>query len=58
MTLVGALAAQPGLDEDPARLDEVLAANLCRCTGYDGIRRAAVSAARRMREACRPDQGR
>jgi carbon-monoxide dehydrogenase small subunit len=57
MTLAGALAAQPSLDEDPAKLDEVLAANLCRCTGYDGIRRAAVSAARRMRDAGSPGQG-
>jgi aerobic-type carbon monoxide dehydrogenase small subunit (CoxS/CutS family) len=45
----GALAVDPRLDEDPRRLDEVLASNLCRCTGYDGIRRAAISAARRMR---------
>lgn len=49
MTLAGALAVDPRLDEDPQRLDEVLASNLCRCTGYDGIRRAAISAARRMR---------
>jgi carbon-monoxide dehydrogenase small subunit len=57
MTLAGALAEQPDLDEDPAGLEAVLAANLCRCTGYHGIRRAAVSAARRMREAGRPDDG-
>jgi carbon-monoxide dehydrogenase small subunit len=54
MTLAGTLAERPNLDEDPEGLDEVLAASLCRCTGYDGIRRAAVSAARRMREAGRP----
>ncbi|HEY6497749.1 MAG TPA: 2Fe-2S iron-sulfur cluster-binding protein, partial [Trebonia sp.] len=53
MLLAGELAACPELDTDPARLDEVLASNLCRCTGYHGIRRAAVSAARRMRAPAR-----
>jgi carbon-monoxide dehydrogenase small subunit len=38
---VEGLAADPDLDRDPDRLEEVLASNLCRCTGYDGIRRAA-----------------
>lgn len=37
-----------GLDENP-RLDEVPASDLCRRTGYDGIRRAVVSAVRRVR---------
>jgi carbon-monoxide dehydrogenase small subunit len=58
MLLAGELAADPELDTDPARLDEVLASNLCRCTGYHGIRRAAVSAARRMRGAAGPEEGR
>jgi aerobic carbon-monoxide dehydrogenase small subunit len=49
MTLAGELAATPNLDQDERRLEEVLASNLCRCTGYVGIRRAAISAARRMR---------
>lgn len=49
MLLAGALAADPDLDRDEERLDEVLASNLCRCTGYVGIRRAATTAARRMR---------
>jgi aerobic carbon-monoxide dehydrogenase small subunit len=49
MLLAGELAANPDLDQDEARLEEVLASNLCRCTGYVGIRRAAVSAAREMR---------
>jgi aerobic carbon-monoxide dehydrogenase small subunit len=35
----------------PRRLDEVLASNLCRCTGYHGIRRAVVSAVRRVRRS-------
>lgn len=51
MSLAGELAADPYLDSDPGRLDEVLAGNLCRCTGYRGIRRAAVIAAQRMRTA-------
>ncbi|MFI7633705.1 (2Fe-2S)-binding protein [Nonomuraea sp. NPDC049400] len=49
MLLAGALAEEPELDRDEQRLDEVLAANLCRCTGYAGIRRAAVRAAARLR---------
>jgi aerobic carbon-monoxide dehydrogenase small subunit len=49
MLLAGELAADPDLDQDEARLDEVLAANICRCTGYVGIRRAAVTAAQEMR---------
>jgi len=57
MLLAGELAAYPELDTDPARLDEVLASNLCRCTGYHGIRRAAVSAARRMRAAGTDETG-
>jgi carbon-monoxide dehydrogenase small subunit len=49
MTLAGELAVRPDLDQDERRLEEVLASNLCRCTGYEGIRRAAISAARQMR---------
>ena len=49
MLLAGELAADPNLDHDEQRLEEVLASNLCRCTGYVGIRRAAVAAARAMR---------
>jgi aerobic carbon-monoxide dehydrogenase small subunit len=49
MLLAGELAAHPDLDRDDARLEEVLASNICRCTGYVGIRRAAVAAARAMR---------
>jgi aerobic carbon-monoxide dehydrogenase small subunit len=49
MLLAGALAEEPNLDTDERRLDEVLASNLCRCTGYVNIRRAAVSAAKQLR---------
>jgi carbon-monoxide dehydrogenase small subunit len=44
-----ALDDDPELDRDEQRLTEVLASNLCRCTGYTGIRRAAVRAARQLR---------
>jgi carbon-monoxide dehydrogenase small subunit len=49
MLLAGALAAEPDLDRDERRLGEMLASNLCRCTGYVAIRRAAVRAAEAMR---------
>ncbi|GAA3224557.1 (2Fe-2S)-binding protein [Nonomuraea helvata] len=49
MLLAGALAEEPELDKDERRLDELLASNLCRCTGYAGIRRAAARAAARLR---------
>jgi aerobic carbon-monoxide dehydrogenase small subunit len=49
MLLAGELAAHPDLDRDEERLDAVLSSNLCRCTGYVGIRRATIAAARRMR---------
>jgi aerobic carbon-monoxide dehydrogenase small subunit len=51
MLLAGELTANPDLDQDPARLEEVLASNICRCTGYVGIHRAAVAAARELRSA-------
>jgi carbon-monoxide dehydrogenase small subunit len=49
MLLAGALEADPDLDRDERRLDQTLAANLCRCTGYVNIRRAATRAAARLR---------
>lgn len=54
MLLAGELAADPGLDLDEEKLSQVLASNPCRCTGYVGIRRAAVAAARRMRSPAGP----
>ncbi|MDD7968685.1 (2Fe-2S)-binding protein [Actinomycetospora lemnae] len=41
MLLRGALDEDPTVVDDPARLDALLASNLCRCTGYEGIRNAA-----------------
>jgi carbon-monoxide dehydrogenase small subunit len=47
MLLRGALDDDPTVVDDHERLDALLASNLCRCTGYEGIRRAAVRAAGR-----------
>jgi carbon-monoxide dehydrogenase small subunit len=47
MLLRGALDEDPAVVDDRERLDALLASNLCRCTGYEGIRRAAVRAAGR-----------
>jgi aerobic carbon-monoxide dehydrogenase small subunit len=44
MLAVGALESDRDLAEDPDRLRELLSSNLCRCTGYEGIRRAFVRA--------------
>jgi carbon-monoxide dehydrogenase small subunit len=49
MLLTGALEQNPSVVEDSAALRELLTSNLCRCTGYDGIRRAAVRAGAQMR---------
>jgi carbon-monoxide dehydrogenase small subunit len=46
MLAYAALEADPTVAEDDERLRELLTSNLCRCTGYEGIRRAVVSAAR------------
>jgi carbon-monoxide dehydrogenase small subunit len=45
MLAAGALAAEPEIAGDPERLRELLTSNLCRCTGYEGIRRAVRRAA-------------
>ena len=50
MLLTGALEADPDLDADEEALTALLASNLCRCTGYVGIRAAAHAAARVLRE--------
>ena len=41
MLLRGALDDDPAVVDDDDRLDALLASNLCRCTGYEGIRNAA-----------------
>ncbi|WP_273841404.1 (2Fe-2S)-binding protein [Rubrobacter calidifluminis] len=48
MLLAAALERDPGIVRDEERLRELLTSNLCRCTGYEGIRRAALRAAEEM----------
>ena len=45
MLLAGALEDDPDVVEDEEALTALLASNLCRCTGYVGIRAAAHAAA-------------
>jgi aerobic carbon-monoxide dehydrogenase small subunit len=47
MLVRGALDEDPSVVDDPERLNALLASNLCRCTGYEGIRRATRRAAGR-----------
>lgn len=44
MLIVGALERDPSVADDPDRLRELLTSNLCRCTGYESIRRAVLRA--------------
>ena len=48
MALTGLLDANP--DPSPEQLEEGIAGNLCRCTGYASIRRAAQRAVELLRE--------
>jgi carbon-monoxide dehydrogenase small subunit len=45
MLAAGALESDPTIGHDPERLRELLTSNLCRCTGYEPIRRAILRAA-------------
>ncbi|MFD7581106.1 (2Fe-2S)-binding protein [Kitasatospora sp. NPDC059817] len=54
MVAAGALAADPGLTDSPEKVDALVGSNLCRCTGYEPIRRAILRAAREQ-NAPRPD---
>jgi carbon-monoxide dehydrogenase small subunit len=45
MLAAAALDQDPTVVDDPERLRELLTSNLCRCTGYEAIRRAVVRAA-------------
>jgi carbon-monoxide dehydrogenase small subunit len=49
MLVTGALEREPGISDD--MLLEVLASNLCRCTGYQGIVAAVRAAAAELRRA-------
>lgn len=50
MLAAGALESDPGVVDEPERLRELLTSNLCRCTGYEPIRRAVIRAAAAIRE--------
>lgn len=45
MLAAGALETDPDIAADPERLRELLTSNLCRCTGYEAVRRAVIRAA-------------
>ncbi|MFK0109998.1 (2Fe-2S)-binding protein [Streptomyces sp. NPDC091217] len=45
MVAAGALEADPTIGQDPARVHGLVESNICRCTGYEPIRRAIMRAA-------------
>lgn len=49
MVAAAALADDPALGDDPRRVHDLVASNLCRCTGYEPIRRAITRAAAEAR---------
>ena len=44
MLAAGALEQGPQIVNDSQRLQELLSSNLCRCTGYESVRRAVIRA--------------
>ncbi|MEO3750959.1 2Fe-2S iron-sulfur cluster-binding protein [Streptomyces sp. B6B3] len=50
MLAAAALDEDPSPVDDPERLRELLTSNLCRCTGYEPIRRAVLRAAAERRQ--------
>ncbi|MEV7358031.1 (2Fe-2S)-binding protein [Kitasatospora sp. NPDC091276] len=46
MVAAGALEADPAIGDSPERVDALVGSNICRCTGYEPIRRAILQAAR------------
>jgi aerobic carbon-monoxide dehydrogenase small subunit len=46
MVATEALESDPAIADDPERVSSLVGSNLCRCTGYEPIRRAIVRAAR------------
>ncbi|MEU6520573.1 (2Fe-2S)-binding protein [Streptomyces sp. NPDC046978] len=45
MVAAGALEADPTIGDDPERIHGLVESNICRCTGYEPIRRAIMRAA-------------
>ncbi|MEU1662385.1 (2Fe-2S)-binding protein [Streptomyces sparsogenes] len=50
MVAAGALEADPDLADDPEAVEGVVGSNICRCTGYEPIRRAITRAAQEQRD--------
>ncbi|MEV1179268.1 (2Fe-2S)-binding protein [Nonomuraea sp. NPDC049784] len=46
MVAAGALERDPGIGDAPERVAALVGSNICRCTGYEPIRRAIMRAAR------------
>ncbi|MEU6019045.1 (2Fe-2S)-binding protein [Streptomyces sp. NPDC047515] len=51
MVAAGAMEADPTLGSHPERVDAIVGSNVCRCTGYEPIRRAILRAAQEQQEA-------
>ncbi|SDZ56615.1 carbon-monoxide dehydrogenase small subunit [Saccharopolyspora shandongensis] len=49
MAAAGALEADPAIDDDPEAIEGIVGSNICRCTGYEPIRRAIARAAKEQR---------
>ncbi|WEO93877.1 2Fe-2S iron-sulfur cluster-binding protein [Streptomyces sp. FXJ1.172] len=56
MVAAGVLEADPAIGEDPERVHGLVESNICRCTGYEPIRRAITRAA--TESSTRSDPGR
>ncbi|MFG2480895.1 (2Fe-2S)-binding protein [Streptomyces fagopyri] len=50
MVATGAMDADPELGDHPERVDHIVGSNVCRCTGYEPIRRAILRAAQEQRQ--------
>ncbi|MGQ5652504.1 (2Fe-2S)-binding protein [Streptomyces sp. EKR5.2] len=51
MVAARAMEADPALGSHPERVDAIVGSNVCRCTGYEPIRRAILRAAQEQQEA-------
>ncbi|MFE9867900.1 (2Fe-2S)-binding protein [Streptomyces sp. NPDC005506] len=50
MAAAGALEADPTLADHPERVEHIVGSNVCRCTGYEPIRRAIMQAAQEQQQ--------
>ncbi|WP_327365086.1 (2Fe-2S)-binding protein [Streptomyces sp. NBC_01217] len=51
MVATGELEADPSIADDEKRINDIVSSNVCRCTGYEPIRRAITRAAREQRKS-------